>query len=820
VKELIFTSAPRGLRPGSRGFTTVAASRGMSPPLVSMLERLSSYPFAFDFSGPDAAKNPVGVSMLRVRIGGQPVTVLSRRSPTDADYSGRSNSIAHHLVLEDERLPECGPLQLVRQEDVFVTSWPEDAEPRHLDTSRQLPAPPAAAPRRCRAWEREAGDAGRAGLLLRAAMDPAAGPVTLLYEPGQDLIELLDEAMRLLPVTHRWHTTFDTYASSDRADVSCTWRCVPAGTAAAQKLAGTVLDLTSDRAPVADDEWSEAARAGGLLRASQENAGARRTTQARTPTTKKTIDPTPGTGAYELAGNEAIRHHPEMPPALPTAAHATPPLPATTNRRRRHLIAGAAACVLVVVTGSVAFTVLSGDDQGAEEEEVAEDSPHEEQASTQSSTSDKMVDLPVSASEGMTDEGAETNVEWRNTAADTEEDSVGLAEEVVSTASDPEGVSNESPAKGVEQPLQSVDAFSEMPSAGSEEDDSVGSTLPVEHPIRLASESSLLESIQKYVPIHINNAREERLEISELSPDFKVLVIGEMTPIPEVESTNVLRVEQKSGSLNQPVEVLRMSFYRLEDAIYVDIDPDDSKPDLTPSARIILADTGREVALVFHNCEPKQIDVKNPHAEPEDKGYRFITAALDRGKDGFKPTTYSAEWTELLGKPESSDNKSWSFPKAKKSILDEKERLYEIEEVLRELEGELKEIRDESSQDESGSEVPPAEKAVSDASADSKALVEKHVKNLSTLIQKAGKVKDQVSSIQGVIGVFRLGEPRLVKKDKYGVIEESVTFPVGTADVLSLEEEAEALSNKVTELLTQALDLRKTVVETEGAEDE
>ena len=41
--ELFYTSAPRGLRPGSSGFCTVSMTSGMPPTLISRLESLSSY---------------------------------------------------------------------------------------------------------------------------------------------------------------------------------------------------------------------------------------------------------------------------------------------------------------------------------------------------------------------------------------------------------------------------------------------------------------------------------------------------------------------------------------------------------------------------------------------------------------------------------------------------------------------------------------------------------------------------------------------------------------------------------------------------------
>jgi hypothetical protein len=42
-QELIYTSAPRGLKPGTRGFCTVVSTQQMSQPLAERLESLSGY---------------------------------------------------------------------------------------------------------------------------------------------------------------------------------------------------------------------------------------------------------------------------------------------------------------------------------------------------------------------------------------------------------------------------------------------------------------------------------------------------------------------------------------------------------------------------------------------------------------------------------------------------------------------------------------------------------------------------------------------------------------------------------------------------------
>ena len=57
--ELIFTSVPRGLKPGSRGFATVAYTQGMPANCVQTCEGISGYTHVFSPQDPMYAKNPV-----------------------------------------------------------------------------------------------------------------------------------------------------------------------------------------------------------------------------------------------------------------------------------------------------------------------------------------------------------------------------------------------------------------------------------------------------------------------------------------------------------------------------------------------------------------------------------------------------------------------------------------------------------------------------------------------------------------------------------------------------------------------------------------
>src|SRR5262249_57043582 len=107
--ELFYTSAPRGLQPGSNGFCTVAETRGLSPLLRERLEDLSGYRPLFPPNDPRAVQNPVASSHLKLTVSGKTLSVLSRVCASGLDHTGRSTKFAHHVVLPGRAQPPTGP---------------------------------------------------------------------------------------------------------------------------------------------------------------------------------------------------------------------------------------------------------------------------------------------------------------------------------------------------------------------------------------------------------------------------------------------------------------------------------------------------------------------------------------------------------------------------------------------------------------------------------------------------------------------------------------------------------------------------------------
>jgi hypothetical protein len=244
AQELHFTSAPRGLRPGTQGFCTVAASPGLPPQLWEQLERLSAYRPFFPAGDPRFGQNPVAWSHRLLAAGRSVHHALSRVAIAPPDYTGRTNFYAHHLILAENELFPGGPAWLLRQPGVMDAAW--RGEPRAIARPRQLPAAPPDNPAG-RAWRAATGDANWGWALAEAWKDAARRPTFLLFVPGQDLLALLDEAIRLLPPERQWQVEFTTYsvAPGDRPG-----QCLgvlagsPAAEEAIRKYPDRILDLS------------------------------------------------------------------------------------------------------------------------------------------------------------------------------------------------------------------------------------------------------------------------------------------------------------------------------------------------------------------------------------------------------------------------------------------------------------------------------------------------------------------------------------------------------------------------------------------------
>ena len=201
--QLIYTSAPRSLEAGRSGFGTVARHRAISPLLVSAIERASQFS---RLPGTDAGR--VIYSHRIVAVAGGRFHVLSAIRDAGADYTGRTNHIAHHLIVDPREIAQLGPdgpspadvLLAMR----WAASWNEP--PRFLEASDEVALSTIHPHTNGSAWEQIAGNANQAWLL--ATGDASRG--AYIIQPGSaDLREVYSESLRLIP-DRLWQISFTT----------------------------------------------------------------------------------------------------------------------------------------------------------------------------------------------------------------------------------------------------------------------------------------------------------------------------------------------------------------------------------------------------------------------------------------------------------------------------------------------------------------------------------------------------------------------------------------------------------------------------------
>jgi hypothetical protein len=125
--ELVYTSASQGLRLGSVGFCTVARHENIPDGLVLDLEKLSG------FDLPPGIENVQAIySFLTIeRPTGKYWVFCRKRVCEIPDYSGRSNYIAHHLILDEEeveRLSNHRGLAITPASILLTFSWRSEFE--------------------------------------------------------------------------------------------------------------------------------------------------------------------------------------------------------------------------------------------------------------------------------------------------------------------------------------------------------------------------------------------------------------------------------------------------------------------------------------------------------------------------------------------------------------------------------------------------------------------------------------------------------------------------------------------------------------------
>jgi hypothetical protein len=225
-QQLIYTSAPRGLVPGRSGYCTVARTAAMREPLVLRLEQLSYYLHVSLAGG----RERLICACRVVDIRGARFHVLSRIQDAGLDFTGRTNFIAHHLVVtpvEIGQLPV--PALILRDWPGWVKSWSHEPQMianedwsglTALATKTALPAVH---------WQRLTGDAVNGYGLLETNAGATLGAGSL---EDDVVLGLLAESEELLEVraagrdyrAAAWQYTFTTSLQEQDIPADFRWR--------------------------------------------------------------------------------------------------------------------------------------------------------------------------------------------------------------------------------------------------------------------------------------------------------------------------------------------------------------------------------------------------------------------------------------------------------------------------------------------------------------------------------------------------------------------------------------------------------------------
>lgn len=227
-QQLIYTSAPQGVDAGRSGYCTVARSSTMSESLAQRLEQCSYYERLSEHGG---EQERVIYNFRNIDIRGKVYHVLSRIQDAPADYTGRTNFIAHHLVFSPDEV--ANKSANIPTPAVILRHWPDwkknwEQEPTLIDNESEpklndfhnvshLPADN---------WYRETGNRGRAAALL----GHSAGVFTANDFKPEIILDLLTESLELLQLegdnwrSLAWQRTFSVGCQPQDNPADFRWR--------------------------------------------------------------------------------------------------------------------------------------------------------------------------------------------------------------------------------------------------------------------------------------------------------------------------------------------------------------------------------------------------------------------------------------------------------------------------------------------------------------------------------------------------------------------------------------------------------------------
>lgn len=226
MRQLIYTSAPKLLDAGKTGFGTLARSKALSELLVSYLERISSF------------DRQAGVAAVyyytTYRTGSASYHIFSRVGECGTDYTGRTNHLAHHFVIEQDSAEAAALQQKFSPAGLMLALLPKWRTTYTHDAGYVADEDAPLTPQmKSRVWQQLTNRPDTARWLACAPYNEGCCLSLDVTAQEKQLLQLFDEALGALP--HRgWGVAFSTARVSNLSLSNAPFMCIDAR----QKAAG------------------------------------------------------------------------------------------------------------------------------------------------------------------------------------------------------------------------------------------------------------------------------------------------------------------------------------------------------------------------------------------------------------------------------------------------------------------------------------------------------------------------------------------------------------------------------------------------------
>lgn len=246
--QLVYTSAPELLDAGRTGFGTVAKHDSIRPALQTELERVSQFS-----REQGLGKERILFCHRVIELRGERFHVLSRIRDAGADYTGRTNHIAHHIVLTSSeaasawRTNHCTPVDMmlwISEQGIWRDHWGERSRLLGADEEIAIGNVPSRISLPAVTWGSLTGSASNGAIL--APGGSAAEGCWLLYRSEQTsgILPAIGESLLLHP--DPWGISFSSDTQPTDRIEELRWRGVTVGSPleqTARQSVRPVLDI-------------------------------------------------------------------------------------------------------------------------------------------------------------------------------------------------------------------------------------------------------------------------------------------------------------------------------------------------------------------------------------------------------------------------------------------------------------------------------------------------------------------------------------------------------------------------------------------------